>query len=72
SPEHGSAHRADYCLFWLDFIPKLTNANYIEDGLRWKQEFRQYQERTQQWDYYYGKYLELLEKNRVKLYNCLG
>ncbi|CAF3316992.1 unnamed protein product [Rotaria sp. Silwood2] len=29
SPEHGSAHRADYCSFWLDFIPKLTNANYM-------------------------------------------
>ncbi|CAF1191477.1 unnamed protein product [Rotaria sp. Silwood1] len=73
-PEHGLAHRAEYCAFWLDFVPKLTsaNSNISEDEVRWKQEFRQYQERTQQWDYYYAKYLELLEKNREKLYNCLG
>ncbi|CAF3415026.1 unnamed protein product [Rotaria socialis] len=73
-PEHGSALRAEYCSFWLDFIPKLTsaNSNISEDEVRWKQEFRQYQERTQQWEYYYSKYLELLEKNREKLYNCLG
>jgi hypothetical protein len=25
-PEHGSALRAEYCSFWLDFIPKLTIA----------------------------------------------
>lgn len=47
-------------------------ANISEDEVRWKQEFRQYQERTQQWEYYYAKYLELLEKNREKLTNCLG
>ena len=24
SPDHGVAIRADYCSFWLDFIPKLS------------------------------------------------
>lgn len=24
-PEHGSALRADYCSFWLDFLPKLAS-----------------------------------------------
>ncbi len=88
------AIRADYCSFWLDFMPKLASAtgmflilkrfgmkknktsfllaNISEEETRWKQEFRQYQERIQQWDYYYSKYLELLEKNSDKLLNCLG
>jgi len=25
-PDHGSAIRADYCSFWLDFLPKLASA----------------------------------------------
>ncbi|CAF4298893.1 unnamed protein product [Rotaria sp. Silwood2] len=74
SPEHGSAIRADYCSFWLDLIPKLASAtsNISEEETQWKHEFRQYQERIQQWDYYYTKYLELLEKNGEKLLNCIG
>jgi hypothetical protein len=52
---------------WIYF-----SANISEEETRWKQEFRQYQERIQQWDYYYTKYLELLEKNGEKLQNCLG
>ncbi|CAF1008313.1 unnamed protein product [Adineta steineri] len=74
SPEHGSALRADYCSFWLQLIPKLTivTSNISEDETQWKQEFRKYQERVQQWDYYYAKYSELLEKNREKLLTCLG
>lgn len=94
-PEHGSALRADYCSFWLDFLPKLASvtcmsnmkrfsntnlfcrlffflANISEEEARWKQEFRQYQERVQQWDYYYTKYLELLDRNGDKLLNCRG
>lgn len=89
-PDHGSAVRAEYCAFWLEYIPKLATltgllhlnernihifeflANISEEETRWKQEFRQYQERTQQWDYYYNKYLELLEKNGDKLLNCMG
>jgi len=47
-------------------------ANITEEETRWKEEFHQYQERIQQWDYYYTKYLNLLEKNREKLLNCLG
>ena len=47
-------------------------ANISEEEIRWKQEFRHYQDRIQQWDYYYTKYLELLEKNGEKLLNCLG
>lgn len=47
-------------------------ANISEEETRWKQEFRQYQERIQQWDYQYTKYLELLEKNADKLVNCIG
>jgi hypothetical protein len=50
----------------------LLLANISEEETRWKQEFRQYQERIQQWDYYYTKYLDLLEKNRDKLFSCLG
>jgi hypothetical protein len=92
-PAHGSAIRADYCSFWLDFIPKLASvtcmsfqrrrkkpdlfifyclANISEEETRWKKEFRQYEERVQQWDYYYTKYLELMEKNSDKLLNCNG
>ncbi|CAF1198442.1 unnamed protein product [Adineta ricciae] len=73
-PEHGSALRADYCAFWTDFIPKLTaiTSNIGEDEIRWKKEFRQYQDRVQQWDYYYTKYLELLDKNREKLFKCMA
>jgi hypothetical protein len=47
-------------------------ANITQEETQWKQEFRQYQERLQQWDYYYTKYLELLGKNRDKLFRCLG
>jgi len=47
-------------------------ANISEEEARWKKEFRQYEERVQQWDYYYTKYLELLEKNSDKLLNCNG
>jgi len=47
-------------------------ANISEEETQWKQEFHQYQERIQQWDYYYTKYLDLLEKNQDKLLNCLG
>lgn len=47
-------------------------ANISEEETRWKHEFRQYQERIQQWDYYYSKYLELLGKNGEKLLNCIG
>lgn len=73
-PDHGSAIRAEYCSFWLEYIPKLATmtANISEEETRWKQEFRQYQERTQQWDYYYAKYLELIEKNSDKFPNCMG
>ena len=94
SPEHGFAHRAEFCSFWLDFLPKMItttcsfdtflldlsslclslslSANISEEEIRWKHEFRQYQERVQQWDYYYAKYLDLLEKNGEKLIKCLG
>ncbi|CAF1331816.1 unnamed protein product [Adineta steineri] len=73
-PDHGLAIRAEYCSFWLDFIPKLATAtsNISEEETRWKTEFRQYQDRIQQWDYNYAKYLELLEKNSDKLRDCLG
>ena len=53
---------------WLIFVL----ANISEEEARWKQEFRQYQERVQQWDYYYTKYLELLDRNGEKLLNCRG
>ncbi len=46
--------------------------NIGEEEARWKEEFSRYQERIQQWDYYYTKYLDLLEKNKEKLFNCLG
>ncbi len=46
--------------------------NIGEEEARWKEEFSRYQERIQQWDYYYTKYLDLLEKNKEKLLNCLG
>ncbi|UJR24619.1 hypothetical protein I4U23_005993 [Adineta vaga] len=73
-PIHGSALRADYCAFWTDFIPKLATvtSNVSEDEIRWKKEFRQYQERVQQWNYYYTKYLEFLDKNHEKLLQCIG
>ena len=40
--------------------------------MKWKQEFPQYQERIQQWDYYYQKYLLLLEKTNQKLFNSIN
>lgn len=55
----------------IDLCSSLS-ANISEDEIRWKQEFRQYQDRVQQWDYYYSKYLDLLEKNGEKLFNCIG
>jgi hypothetical protein len=67
--------------YWYIFIFKKTKifflfffllANISEEETQWKQEFRQYQERIQQWDYYYTKYLDLLEKNKDKLLNCFG
>ncbi|UJR34244.1 hypothetical protein I4U23_021648 [Adineta vaga] len=73
-PDHGSALRAEYCSFWLDYIPKLASStsNISDEENRWKQEFRQYQDRIQQWDYYYTKYLELVEKNSDKFLKCIG
>ena len=50
----------------------LLLANISEEETTWKQEFHQYQQRIQQWDYYYTKYLDLLEKNKEKLLSCLG
>ncbi len=50
----------------------IFSANISEEETRWKQEFRQYQERIQQWDYYYTKYLDLLEKNGEKLLKCMN
>ena len=68
-PEHGSTIRANYCSFWVDYIPKLllTTENISEDERRWKEEFHHYEERIQQWDYHYIKYLQ----NTDKLRNCL-
>lgn len=54
------------------FLSSFFSANISEEEIRWKHEFRQYQERVQQWDYYYTKYLDLLEKNGEKLFKCLG
>jgi ADP-glucose pyrophosphorylase len=50
----------------------LLLANISEEETTWKQEFHQYQQRIQQWDYYYTKYLDLLDKNKEKLLSCLG
>ena len=50
----------------------LLPANVSEEEIRWKQEFRHYQDRIQQWDFYYKEYLQLLEKNEEKLRKCLG
>ncbi len=63
---------------WLIFILILKKifffvlANISEEEMKWKEEFRQYESRVQQWDYYYTKYLDLLDKNKDKLFNCLG
>ena len=32
-PQHESALRADFCSFWLDYIPKLTSATGLFDCL---------------------------------------
>lgn len=65
-PEHGSTLRANFCSFWLDFLPKLMliSGNLSDAERRWKEEFHLYEERIQQWDYHYTKYIENLDKLR--------
>jgi len=64
--------------FFLFKNKKKTNslifflANITEEETRWKEEFHQYQERIQQWDYHYTKYLDLLKKNKDKFFNFFG
>ncbi|CAF1157515.1 unnamed protein product [Didymodactylos carnosus] len=73
SSEHGQAHRAEYCSFWLDYIPKLmiVTSNITDDEKLWKQEFRDWQLRYQQWDYHYSQYNLLSDKNKQRLSKCL-
>ncbi|CAF0726400.1 unnamed protein product [Didymodactylos carnosus] len=72
-PGHGQAIRAEYCSFWLDYIPKLmlVTSNVSDDEKLWKQEFREWQSRYQQWDYHYTQYNSLLDKNKQRLSKCL-
>lgn len=94
-PEHGQALRANFCAFWIDYLPKLMSAtgrikktefvfcftasivfhilaSVSDDERRWREEFQSYSERIQQWEYYYVKYVQMIEKSKEKFLGCIG
>lgn len=47
-------------------------ASVSDDERRWREEFQSYSERIQQWEYYYVKYVQMIEKSKEKFLGCIG